>query len=92
MLAAASSSLRTGEPRSATSAHVAWGAVTQVKYSILDRGPERDGTVAKCADLGVSVIAHSPLEQGLLTARGLEGTDQKAQQVCLRPARVMQIL
>ena len=64
-------------------------AVAQVKYSILDRGPEQDGTVAKCTDLGVSVIAHSPLEQGLLTARGLEGTDQKAQQVRFRLAHVM---
>jgi aryl-alcohol dehydrogenase-like predicted oxidoreductase len=47
-------------------------AVAQVKYSILDRGPEQNGTIAKCRDLGVSVIAHSPLEQGVLTSRALE--------------------
>ncbi len=61
--------------------------VLQVKYSILDRAPEADGTVAACRELGVSVIAHSPLEQGVLTTRGLDSPGSvggKAEQVRLR--------
>lgn len=56
----------------------------QVKYSVLDRSPETDGTLAKCQDLGVSVIAHSPLEQGVLTDRALTESGfggKQAQQV-----------
>jgi aryl-alcohol dehydrogenase-like predicted oxidoreductase len=66
------------------SANLYHDAAAQVKYSILDRGPERDGTIAKCRDLGVSVIAHSPLEQGALTTRALEDPafgGKQAQQV-----------
>ena len=39
----------------------------QVKYSLADRSPEKDGLLAKCKELGVTLIAHSPLAQGLLT-------------------------
>lgn len=39
----------------------------QVKYSLTDRSPETSGLLAKCKELDVTLIAHSPLAQGLLT-------------------------
>ena len=39
----------------------------QVKYNLLERGPESSGLLQRCADLDVTVVAHSPLSQGLLT-------------------------
>lgn len=44
-------------------------ASNQVRYNLLDRGIERDGTLDCARELGVSVIAYSPLAQGLLTGR-----------------------
>ncbi|KAK9805144.1 hypothetical protein WJX72_001699 [[Myrmecia] bisecta] len=48
-------------------------ATNQVKYSILERGPEASGLLAKCRELGIQLVAHSPLEQGLLTSKYVEG-------------------
>ncbi len=44
-------------------------ASNQVKYSLLDRSIEANGTLAAAGELGVSLIAYSPLEQGLLTGK-----------------------
>ncbi len=44
-------------------------ASNQVKYSLLDRHIERDGTMQTCRELGVTVIAYSPIEMGLLTGK-----------------------
>ncbi|MCL4393548.1 MAG: aldo/keto reductase [Chloroflexi bacterium] len=44
-------------------------ASNQVKYSLLDRHVERDGTVQVCRELGVTVIAYSPIEMGLLSGK-----------------------
>ena len=44
-------------------------ASNQVKYSLLDRRVEANGTLAAAKELGVTIIAYSPLEQGLLTGR-----------------------
>ena len=44
-------------------------ASNQVKYSLLDRHVEANGTVAAARELGVTIIAYSPLEQGLLTGK-----------------------
>lgn len=44
-------------------------ATDQVAYSLLDRKPERSGLVETCRDLGVTIIAYSPLAQGLLTGK-----------------------
>lgn len=41
----------------------------QVHYSLLHRAPERDGTLAACRERGATLIAYSPLEQGILTGR-----------------------
>ena len=40
-----------------------------MEYSLLQRGPERSGLLAACRDLGVTLIAYSPLGQGLLTGK-----------------------
>lgn len=44
-------------------------ASNQVQYSLLARGPERSGLLAACRELGVTLIAYSPLAQGLLTGK-----------------------
>lgn len=44
-------------------------ASNQLKYSLLDRHIERDGTMQACKDLNVTVIAYSPIEKGLLTGK-----------------------
>ena len=46
--------------------------VNQVSYSLLNRTPERD-VLATAAGEGVGVIAFSPLAQGLLTGKYLDG-------------------
>lgn len=44
-------------------------ASNQVRYSLLHRAPERDGVLDACRELGVTLLAYSPLEQGALTGR-----------------------
>lgn len=44
-------------------------ASNQVPYSLLDRRVEKNGLLALCQQLGVRVIAYSPLAQGLLTGK-----------------------
>jgi len=44
-------------------------ASNQVKYSLLDRRIEKNGTLAAAKELGVTIIAYSPLEQGLLSGK-----------------------
>jgi len=44
-------------------------ASNQVEYSVLARAPERNGVLAACRELGVTLIAHSPLARGLLSGR-----------------------
>ncbi|MGW5093956.1 L-glyceraldehyde 3-phosphate reductase [Streptomyces nodosus] len=46
--------------------------IHQPRYSMLDRRPE-EGLLDALDELGVGSIAYSPLEQGLLTARYLDG-------------------
>lgn len=41
----------------------------QVEFSLLVRDAERNGLLALCRDLGVTVIAYSPLTMGLLTGK-----------------------
>jgi aryl-alcohol dehydrogenase-like predicted oxidoreductase len=41
----------------------------QIEFSLLERGPERSGLLRTCQDLGVTVIAYSPLGMGLLTGK-----------------------
>jgi len=41
----------------------------QVKYSLLDRGIEFNGVLNMAKELGISIIAYSPLKQGVLTGK-----------------------
>ncbi|MDD2922925.1 MAG: aldo/keto reductase, partial [Anaerolineales bacterium] len=44
-------------------------ASNQVHYSLLNREIEKNGTLARCKELGIRVIAYSPLEMGILTGK-----------------------
>jgi aryl-alcohol dehydrogenase-like predicted oxidoreductase len=44
-------------------------AADQVHFSLLQRGVETNGLLARCNELGVRMIAFSPLEMGLLTGK-----------------------
>ena len=44
-------------------------ATNQVKYSLIDRDIERNGILDAAKELGVSIIAYSPLAQGVLTGK-----------------------
>ncbi|MCU0726969.1 MAG: aldo/keto reductase [Planctomycetes bacterium] len=44
-------------------------AANQVKMSLLCRKPEQSGVLAAAKELGITVIAYSPLAQGLLSGR-----------------------
>jgi aryl-alcohol dehydrogenase-like predicted oxidoreductase len=44
-------------------------AANQVTYSLLNREIERNGLLARCQELGIRVIAYSPIEKGLLTGK-----------------------
>ncbi|NWG35099.1 MAG: aldo/keto reductase [Chloroflexi bacterium] len=44
-------------------------ASNQVHYSLLNRKAEKNGLLARCKELGVRLIAYSPLEKGLLTGK-----------------------
>ena len=44
-------------------------ASNQVEFSLLQRRPERDGLLRTCQELGVQLVAYSPLAKGLLGGR-----------------------
>jgi aryl-alcohol dehydrogenase-like predicted oxidoreductase len=44
-------------------------ASNQVEYSLLQRAPETNGVLQASRDLGVTLIAYSPIAQGLLTGK-----------------------
>ena len=44
-------------------------ASNQMHYSLLHRSPEVDGVLAACRELNVTLLAYSPLEQGLLCGK-----------------------
>lgn len=44
-------------------------ASNQVEYSLLDRKPETSGLIEVCRDLGVTIIAYSPIAKGMLTGK-----------------------
>jgi aryl-alcohol dehydrogenase-like predicted oxidoreductase len=48
-------------------------ASNQVEYSLLHRDPERNGLLDACRELGVRLIAYSPLSKGLLTGKYTPG-------------------
>lgn len=44
-------------------------AANQVTYSLLNRDIEYNGLIGRCKELGVRVIAYSPIEKGLLSGK-----------------------
>jgi aryl-alcohol dehydrogenase-like predicted oxidoreductase len=44
-------------------------ASNQVRYNLLHRQPENNGLVDLCKELGITIIAYSPLEKGILTGK-----------------------
>jgi aryl-alcohol dehydrogenase-like predicted oxidoreductase len=44
-------------------------ASNQVSYSLLNRKVEKNGLLQRCRELGVTLIAYSPLAQGVLTGK-----------------------
>ncbi|WP_112181967.1 MULTISPECIES: aldo/keto reductase [Paraliobacillus] len=44
-------------------------ASNQVKYSLLDRRIEKNGIMDVAKELGITIIAYSPLEQGILSGK-----------------------
>jgi aryl-alcohol dehydrogenase-like predicted oxidoreductase len=58
-----------GRAHNALAAHNVPLASNQVHYSLLHREPEFNGVKQLCHDLDVTLIAYSPLEQGILTGK-----------------------
>jgi aryl-alcohol dehydrogenase-like predicted oxidoreductase len=54
---------------SALARHAIPLASNQVHYSLLNRTVEKNGTLARCKELGIRLIAYSPIEMGLLTGK-----------------------
>lgn len=50
--------------------------ITQPRYNMLDRWVETDGLLEAASDVGAGVICFSPLAQGVLTERYLNGIPQ----------------
>lgn len=44
-------------------------ASNQVHYSLLNRTVEKNGTLARCKELGIRLVAYSPIEKGLLSGK-----------------------
>lgn len=44
-------------------------ATNQIQYNLLSRGPDFDGTIETCRELGVTVIAYSPIKYGVLSGK-----------------------
>ena len=44
-------------------------AANQMTYSLLDRRIETEGLLARCHELGIRLIAYSPIEKGLLSGK-----------------------
>lgn len=50
--------------------------INQVRYSMLDRWTEEDGLQDTCEEVGAGMICFSPLAQGVLTDRYLQGVPE----------------
>jgi L-glyceraldehyde 3-phosphate reductase len=65
--------------------------IHQPSYSILNRWIEDDHTIETCAELGIGIIAFSPLAQGILSGKysqGTEGTRAEEKNSSLRRAEL----
>ncbi|MGN6809465.1 MAG: aldo/keto reductase [Thermomicrobiales bacterium] len=69
-------------------------ASNQVEYSLFARKPETNGVAAACRDSGVTLIAYSPLAQGLLTGKygpGARPTDARSMMGAFRERNLRRI-
>lgn len=67
-------------------------ATNQIHYSLLHRHPERDGVLAAARELGVTIIAYSPLAMGLLTGKyGLENPPPQLRQRMFRQVKLARL-
>lgn len=64
-------------------------AVNQVRYSLLDRRIEQDGTLETAKELGVTIISYTPLESGLLTGKYHKSPDLLAKKPPFWRARIL---
>jgi aryl-alcohol dehydrogenase-like predicted oxidoreductase len=55
-------------------------ASNQMRYSLLDREIERNEVLAAARELGVTIIAYSPLAQGILSGKFHNGEDVRSRQ------------
>lgn len=89
------SNFRAAEMRQAHAALAERGvplASNQVHYSLLHRQPEVDGVLDACRELKVTLLAYSPLEQGLLTGKydaALRPVDGRAEAAWFSPGNVI---
>lgn len=68
-------------------------ASNQVEYHLLNRKAEKTGLLARCQELGIRLIAYSPLAMGLLTGKytpenpppGIRGRNQAARLKNMQP-------
>jgi aryl-alcohol dehydrogenase-like predicted oxidoreductase len=65
---------QTTRAASALERHGVFLATNQIRYSLLDRSPEHNGTLAACRDHEVTVIAYAPLAMGMLSGKYNEST------------------
>lgn len=63
-------------------------AVNQVRYSLLDRRIEKNGILKTAKELGVTIIAYTPLERGLLTGKYHKNPELLEQKSALWRARI----
>ena len=66
------SNFSTRQMREAHSALARFGiplASNQIRYNLIDRKPEQNGVLETARELGVTIIAYSPLSQGILTGK-----------------------
>lgn len=57
------------EAYSALARHGVPLASNQVHYSLLNRTVEKNGVLARCKELGIRLIAYSPIEKGILSGK-----------------------
>jgi aryl-alcohol dehydrogenase-like predicted oxidoreductase len=62
-------------------------ASNQVEYSLLQRAPETNGVLEASRDLGVTLIAYSPIAKGLLTGKYGPGGDRRPSGLVRRMGR-----
>ncbi|KAL3139425.1 hypothetical protein ABBQ38_003756 [Trebouxia sp. C0009 RCD-2024] len=67
-------------------------ATNQVKFNVLERDPEISGLLDKCQQLGVTLVAHSPLQQGILTDKFVTGGGPQAAEKARVLLKLMQFI